>query len=125
MSTPPVDDAYAADDSRHPRSRRNLADSRGLVALAPAPKAELMLAAVADHANAVKGSAMDQKAWLASIRRRWFPALSLGLIAGSIGAAVAWLVVPLTYTAYSELFVKAVPSKVVFDRHESRQQFDV
>src|SRR5690348_13606365 len=95
MSTAPFDSQRGED--------RNAGGT--LVPVAPA-RAELVLAAGAEHVNPVKTAPLDQKAILASVRRRWFPALSLGMVAAILAAGVAWFVVPLTYTAYSELLVK-------------------
>src|SRR5438445_10612302 len=118
MSTPSFDDPQAGDESGRPSSRGSSSETRTLVPFAP-ERSELMLAAVAGHANALKGAPLDQKAILASVRRRWFPAMSLGLIVGLMVGGIAYLVIPLTYTAFSELRISAVPSRLIFDDKES------
>lgn len=95
-----------------------------LVPVAPV-RGDLVLAAGASHANPVVTTPLDQKAIIASVRRRWFPAVSLGLAVAVIAAGVVWVALPLTYTAYAELRVHSVAPKVVFEPHESRQQFEV
>jgi capsular exopolysaccharide synthesis family protein len=95
-----------------------------LVPVAPA-QAELAYAARVDHTSPIKTAPLDQKAVLASVRRRWFPALSLGLVAGICAAGITWLVVPLTYTAYSELYIASNRATLgVFKPHES-ERFEV
>lgn len=95
-----------------------------LVPVAPA-RTDLMLAPQAGYANPVVTTPVDQKAIIASVRRRWFPAVSLGLAVAVVAAGGVWMALPLTYTAYAELRVHSVTPKVVFDAHESRQQFEV
>ncbi len=124
MTIPSSDDPRGREDSRLIPSSGIPVDNHALVPLAPR-RTELMLTAVADHANAVKGAPLDQKALLASLRRRWFPALSLGIIAALLAAGLAWFVVPLPYTTFAELRILATPSKLLFTSHESGTAFEV
>ncbi len=125
MSTPHPDDPRPGDGLNRPSAAGNTTESRALVPFAAPPRTELMLAAVANHANAVKGAPLDQKAILASIRRRWFPALSLGLLAALLSAGVAWMILPMPYTAYAELHIRSSPQKLIWDAKETGTQFDV
>ncbi len=124
MSTPPSNDPRGGEDSRLIAGSAVPADNHALVPFAPR-RTELMLNAVADHANAVKGAPIDQKALLASLRRRWFPALCLGLVAALVAAGVAWFIVPLPYTSFAELRILAAPATLIFESQESRTQFEV
>ncbi|QDU36102.1 Tyrosine-protein kinase YwqD [Maioricimonas rarisocia] len=46
---------------------------------------------------------------LAAFRRRWFTAISLGLVLGAAAAATVWYVTPVTYTSYAELQFDLTP----------------
>ena len=70
-------------------------------------------------------SSIDRKALLNALRRRWFLALSLGLIFGTAGAFGAWLWVPAPYTAYTELLIKSVPERVLFDTAQPQSKFAI
>lgn len=71
-------------------------------------------------------SPLDQRAVLASIRRRWFIALVLGLFGGIATAAAAWYVVPLHYTAFAELRIHSARQSVLPGRnHENVKSFEV
>jgi capsular exopolysaccharide synthesis family protein len=111
-----------ADDNEQPLSGRVGPESRALIP-AEAVRTEIM---VPGEPGGGGDAGIDQRALLGALRRQWFPAVSVGLITGLIAAGVAWAVVPITYTAYSELLVKSVPTRLIFDNmQESRAQFEV
>lgn len=97
--------------------------SAGVLVPVTAPRGELALPG-AEHANPIKPVPLDQKAILASVRRRWFPALSLGTIAAICAAGITWLVIPLTYTAYAELHIKQT-QETLLSSHHSGDRFEV
>ena len=70
-------------------------------------------------------SSIDRKALLNALRRRWFLALSLGLIFGTAGAFGAWFLVPAPYTAYTELLIKSVPERVLFETAQPLSKFEI
>jgi capsular exopolysaccharide synthesis family protein len=111
-----------ADDREHRPSARVGSDSRALI---PVEAVRHEITIPGEQPAGSEGPGIDQRALLGALRRQWFPAVSLGLILGLIAAGIAWAVVPITYTAYSELLVRSVPSKLIFDMQESRTQFEV
>src|SRR5260370_4984646 len=121
MSTSSSGDAHADNNEQHLSGRAGH-ESRALI---PAQAVRTEITVPGDQASDGDASGIDQRALLGALRRQWFPAVSLGLIAGLIAAGIAWAVVPITYTAYSELLVKSVPSKLIFDMQETRTQFEV
>ncbi|MEX2286075.1 MAG: polysaccharide biosynthesis tyrosine autokinase [Planctomycetaceae bacterium] len=74
-------------------------------------------------AGSRSSSVLTLKAALAAFRRRWFTALSLGLIVGIAAAAVVWFVVPARYTAFAELQVKEVAEKILFETADKQSAF--
>ena len=60
----------------------------------------------------------DFKAVLNALRRKWFPALALGLIFGFGGGLTAWFLVPAPYTAHRELLIRSVPERILFQTAE-------
>lgn len=70
-----------------------------------------------------EGAGLDPKALLDAFRRRWFLATSLGLLFGGVAAAVAWSLVPAPYTATSELRIKSVPERILFNTAEPQARF--
>lgn len=69
------------------------------------------------------GSPPDPKALFNAFRRRWFLAISLGLVCGGLAAAVVWVLVPAPYTAFSELWIRSKPHHILVERSESRSRF--
>jgi hypothetical protein len=69
-------------------------------------------------------SSPDSKAVLSALRRKWFLALSLGLIFGFCGGLTAWFLVPAPYTAYRELHIKSVPEIILFQTAEPDTKFE-
>jgi succinoglycan biosynthesis transport protein ExoP len=65
----------------------------------------------------------DSKAILNALRRKWFPALFLGLLFGFCGGATAWHLVPAPYTAYRELLIRSVPARIIFKTSEPESDF--
>ncbi|HEX6984499.1 MAG TPA: polysaccharide biosynthesis tyrosine autokinase [Planctomycetaceae bacterium] len=68
---------------------------------------------------------MDWRVWLRSLRRRWFSALFLGLLAAGGAAAAAWQLVPAPYSAKAEFFIRSQEDRVFFDTSELQPRFDV
>lgn len=68
--------------------------------------------------------AIDPKAILSSLRRRWFLACLLGTLGGMAAAIGAWKYVPAPYRAFSELKVSSVNQKILFTTSEAHAQFD-
>ena len=64
--------------------------------------------------------AIDPKAILSSVRRRWFLALSLGLFTGGVAAGIAWFAIPDSYVAFSEIKILATPKKLLFETMTDR-----
>ncbi|MCY2965787.1 MAG: hypothetical protein NT069_19515, partial [Planctomycetota bacterium] len=53
------------------------------------------------------GMVVDQNSVLAAVRRRWLVASVLGMLGGLLGAACAWLLIPVSYTTHAELRIKS------------------
>src|SRR5260370_26936576 len=122
MSTSSSGDAHADNNEQHLSGRAGH-ESRALI---PAQAVRTEITVPGDQASDGDASGIDQRALLGALRRQWFPAVSLGLITGLVAAGIAWAVVPITYTAYSELLVKQVPTRLIFDNmQESRTQFEL
>ncbi|NOX56004.1 MAG: polysaccharide biosynthesis tyrosine autokinase, partial [Planctomycetes bacterium] len=60
---------------------------------------------------------------LHALRRRWLPALALGLTLGAGASAGAWFVIPSPFTAFSDLRINAVPERVLFKTSEAEPGF--
>src|SRR5262245_3933738 len=60
---------------------------------------------------------------LVALRRRWFVALILGLIAGAAAAAAAWYVSPISWRANTRLQIMTIRPSFLFDTPESRIDF--
>lgn len=67
--------------------------------------------------------AIDPKAILNSLRRKWFVACCLGLIGGALGAVGAWQYFPAPFQAFSELRVSSVGQKILFTTAEAEAGF--
>ncbi|HUG91132.1 MAG TPA: hypothetical protein VML55_09875, partial [Planctomycetaceae bacterium] len=65
---------------------------------------------------------IDAKGLWNAFRRRWFLAVSLGLVAGSGGAVAAWFLMPAPYTSTSE--VRVLPYDPIFKFRTDIQQPD-
>ncbi len=112
-----------ADDNGQPLSGHVVRESRALI---PAEAVRTEIALPGESGGGGDASGIDQRALFGALRRQWFPAVSVGLIAGLIAAGVTWAVVPIAYTAYSELHIKSVPTRLIFDNmQESRTQFEI
>lgn len=77
-------------------------------------QAELSIPATTSVPISAPAVAIDAKAVLASVRRRWFLALSLGLFAGGVAAAIAWFAIPDSYVAFAELRLHESQKRVMF-----------
>ena len=53
------------------------------------------------------GMVVDQNSVLAAVRRRWLVAGILGMLGGLLGAACAWLLIPVSYSTHAELRIRA------------------
>jgi capsular exopolysaccharide synthesis family protein len=63
---------------------------------------------------------------LMALRRRWIPALALGLVAAAVASAAAWCVVPRSmYTARVLLYVAATQPQVLFPTAEQRPDYAI
>lgn len=76
--------------------------------------------------SAVRSSdseAIDTKALLNSLRRKWFVASLLGLIAGGLAAFGAWNYIPAPFASFSELRISSVGQKILFNTAETQSNF--
>lgn len=71
----------------------------------------------------VTSDGIDTKALLNSLRRTWFVAVLLGVIAGGAAAYGAWKYVPAPYMAFSELRISSVDQKILFNTAETTSDF--
>lgn len=67
---------------------------------------------------------IEMQALVAAFRRRWFLALSVGLLLGTCSAIPAWCLIPAPYTAESELLISSVPDVLIFKTAEARARFE-
>lgn len=79
-----------------------------------APLQYPVMVAASPASEAKKPSSLDVKAVLYAFQRRWFIALTLGLVLGSGAAATAWFLVPAPYSSYSELLISERVQKVLY-----------
>ena len=70
-------------------------------------------------------STIDHRALLGAFRRRWFLAISIGLVAGLIAAIPMWLLIPAPFAAFSEMRISSVNQNIVATRSpEQLARFD-
>ncbi|MEW4527073.1 polysaccharide biosynthesis tyrosine autokinase [Maioricimonas sp. JC845] len=73
------------------------------------PQQPVQVVGGAPAAEEQQESGIQVSAVLAAFRRRWFTAISLGVILGAAAAATVWYVTPVTYTSYAELQFDMTP----------------
>ncbi|NQV23759.1 MAG: polysaccharide biosynthesis tyrosine autokinase [Rhodopirellula sp.] len=67
---------------------------------------------------------MTPQGLLLACKRRWKPALLIGIPAAVLAAAAAWVLVPAYYTSFALLKVASTEPRLVFKKAESEQSFD-
>lgn len=88
-------------------------------------QAELTVSTAPSVPVTAPATAIDAKAVISSVRRRWFLALSLGLFAGGLAAGVAWFAIPDSFVAFSEIRVLESPKKIIFQESDRGFKFTV
>lgn len=73
------------------------------------PQQPVQVVGGAPAAEEQQEAGIQISAVLAAFRRRWFTAISLGVILGAAAAATVWYVTPVTYTSYAELQFDMTP----------------
>ena len=70
-------------------------------------------------------ASIDHRALLGAFRRRWFLAISIGLVVGLLAAVPAWLLIPAPFTAFTELRISSVDQTIIAGRSlEQQARFD-
>lgn len=71
---------------------------------------------------ALTAATPDATSLLKALRRRWFVAGALGILAATIVGSAAWMLLPARYTAFALLQVSSKPNPLI-ERQNNREEF--
>jgi len=112
---------YSSPHSSDPQSSNghNGANGNGMSLLGP-PEYTVPASAAPEAASSI-----DYRALLGAFRRKWFLAVSIGLVAGLSVSIPAWLLIPAPFTSFSELRISSVDQTIIPVRSpELQARFD-
>ena len=119
MAMPPINSDPRPDDPRPIPALPALPAINGL------PPGAVPLANLAGHGpGAAPAAAFDTQALVNAFRRRWLPAVALGLLmAASVGVTTWCVIPPAQYVSRTTLMITTYLPKIIFETAETRADF--